>query len=131
MKKCITLIICLFSLNAAAKCNQAEADKGVQPELNDCAYENYQAADKQLNALYKKLIVKTEADAKESHTDAKLAINKLKLAQNAWVKFRDADCKYASFAFEGGQAQPMEEFGCLESKTEQRMKDIQEMLTGS
>jgi len=128
MKKVLYFTICLLSLNASAKCNQAEADKGIQPELNACAFEAFQATDKQLNLLYKKRMAQLEAHEKEVPGEFKPIIQKLKFAQTAWLKFRDADCDYEAFQYEGGSIQPLIESSCMEAKTKQRIEDIKQML---
>lgn len=128
MMKTLYIAICLFSLNANAKCNQAEADKGIQPEMNACAYEAFQSADKQLNILYKKRMTQLETHEKEYPGEFKPIIQKLKLAQTAWLKFRDADCEYEAFQYEGGSMQPLVNSSCLEAKTKQRIEDIKQML---
>ncbi len=128
MKIILCIAACLLSLNASAKCNQAEADKGIQPEMNTCAYEAYQAADKQLNILYKKRIVQLETHEKEVPGEFKPIIQKLKLAQTAWIKFKDADCEYEAFQYEGGSIQPLIKSSCLEDKTKKRIEDIKQML---
>ena len=83
MKIILCIAACLLSLNANATCNQAEADKGIQSEMNTCAYEAYQVADKQLNVLYKKRMAQLETHEKEVPVDFKPIIQKLKLAQTA------------------------------------------------
>ena len=67
------------------KCN----DGGNQLELNACAIDDFAKADKELNQTYQSLIKK---DA-----DAPSFISKLRLAQKAWLAFRDADLE-ARFA---------------------------------
>lgn len=61
------------------RCNPA----GTQSEMNICAKKEFAQADKELNDAYKSLIKKESDDA--------LFIGKLKVAQNAWLKFRDAE----------------------------------------
>lgn len=62
---------------------------GNQLELNACARDDFAKADGELNQAYQSLIKK---DA-----DDKLFISKLRLAQRAWLAFRDADLE-ARFA---------------------------------
>ena len=97
MKKVIaTALVLLLSYSVAwadedTKCNR----DGNQSELNVCAYEDYQAADKKLNETWKNLMTKFKAE--------KTATAKLKAAQKAWIAFRDADVD-AKFACEEGDA---------------------------
>ena len=91
MKLLPVIILLLFSAityaanTSAFTCNPA----GNQAELNQCALEDYQAADNQLNKTWKKLMAKFTAD--------KTATSKFKAAQKAWIVFRDAEIE-AMFA---------------------------------
>lgn len=67
------------------KCN----DGGNQLELNACARDDFDKADDELNQTYQSLLKK--------EADDKLFISKLRLAQKAWLSFRDADLE-ARFA---------------------------------
>ena len=67
------------------KCNEG----GTQLELNACTSDDFAKADKELNQTYQSLIKK--------EADNPLFISKLRLAQKAWLAFRDADLE-ASFA---------------------------------
>jgi uncharacterized protein YecT (DUF1311 family) len=52
----------------------------------------------------------------------------LKTAQNAWIKFRDTDCKFQSSASEGGSMYSMVFSGCLADKTLSRTKELNSLL---
>jgi len=67
------------------KCNIG----GNQLELNACTGDEFAKADKELNQTYQALIQKEAANP--------IFISKLKLAQKAWLVFRDADLE-ARFA---------------------------------
>ncbi|HEV7608647.1 MAG TPA: lysozyme inhibitor LprI family protein [Steroidobacteraceae bacterium] len=67
------------------KCNPG----GAQIEQNICAYEDFMAADRALNQTYQALLRKEGADAHY--------VAKLRLAQKAWIAFRDAELE-ATFA---------------------------------
>ena len=81
-----------------------------QMELNECAGMAYQKADKQLNQAYRKL----------QRTPDLVA------AQRAWITFRDAECKYQASGFDGGSIQPMVYANCLQSLTEDRIKQLEQ-----
>ena len=83
MKRIIFAGLLAFSTNLLAEpdiqCNPA----GNQMEMNKCAYEDFEKADKALNQTYKALIKKSGDD--------KTYIKKLRESQRAWIKFRDAE----------------------------------------
>ena len=77
------LSILLLTNILQAKDNDIECNyEGTQMEMNQCAYQEYQKADKELNSVYKKL--------RKARKDDKLFLTNLKKAQRAWLKFRDA-----------------------------------------
>jgi uncharacterized protein YecT (DUF1311 family) len=75
----ITLLIPVLIQASAIKCKE----DGTQIEMNQCAYEDFQEADKALNTAYKNLRAKHKAN--------KLYINNLKTSQRLWIKFRDTE----------------------------------------
>ncbi len=63
-------------------------DAFTQKDLNTCSRTDYKAADTELNRVYKKI--------QQVYKDDPLFLNKLKIAQLTWIKYRDAsfDMKY-------------------------------------
>lgn len=118
----IVLLLCSSMTYAAFKCNP----DGNQAELNQCALDDYQAADKQLNDTWKKLMLKFKND--------KTASSKLKIAQKAWLAFRDAEVD-AMFACANpvsncwGSMEPMLRYGELTTLTQERTKRLQKYLS--
>lgn len=97
-----------------------------QLEMNQEADENYKKADKELNVVYNKIL-------KSYQTDANF-ISKLKAAQNAWIKFRDAEMD-ALFPEEQkrlyyGSVFPMCWSMALTSLTKERIEKLKIWLTG-
>nr|WP_026100438.1 lysozyme inhibitor LprI family protein [Fortiea contorta] len=101
-------------LTQKLNCNNAQT----QSQINQCAQLAYQAADKKLNQSYQQLLPKLSASRKQ----------KLITAQQAWLKFRDTSCDFERSGYEGGTIAPAIYFGCLESTTNQRTKQLQEYL---
>lgn len=89
-----------------------------QSEMNDCAGIAYQNADRKLNQVYQQLLPKLPASRKQ----------KLIVAQQAWIKFRDTSCDFERSAVEGGSLAPTIYGSCLATVTEQRTKDLQGYL---
>ncbi|HLY05684.1 MAG TPA: lysozyme inhibitor LprI family protein [Rhizomicrobium sp.] len=88
----------------------------VQMELNYCADRDFQAADKKLNAVYRKLL--DSDDPKDKGLP--------KTAERNWIAWRDSECAYETAGSEGGSIQPMEYSECLTQKTEARIKELQQ-----
>ncbi|HPY39880.1 MAG TPA: lysozyme inhibitor LprI family protein [Thiolinea sp.] len=103
------------------KCNPT----GNQSELNQCAFDDYTAADKKLNYTWKQLMNNFKAD--------KTATAKLKAAQKAWLVFRDAeiDAMFACDTKEDncwGSMEPMQRFYEKAALTEARTARLQHYL---
>jgi uncharacterized protein YecT (DUF1311 family) len=82
-----TVVFCCcrpFALQAEEAAPAGCYDKAqTQLELNSCSDEEYASADRELNRLYKAIVEKYKDDPK--------FIAKLRDAQRAWLKYRDAE----------------------------------------
>jgi len=88
--------------------------KQTQQEMNRQAAADYKRADAKLNASYKRLMAELP----------KARQAKLKKAQIAWLKFRDAESEFFGSEMEGGSAEPMLVSGAMASLTEARTKAL-------
>jgi uncharacterized protein YecT (DUF1311 family) len=89
-----------------------------QFDMNQCAHKEYEAADAELNRAYNQLAAKLEGDNKA----------RLKEAELAWIKYRDANCEYESSLYLGGTMRPMVESYCLAGMTKSRTAELREQL---
>lgn len=80
---------------------------------------SFKKADAALNATYAQLMAKLSGRSGQ----------KLKLAQRAWIAFRDAECALQGSAVEGGSAQPMVVATCMAGLTEQRVRELRAYLS--
>lgn len=92
-------------------CNKAQT----QMELDYCAGKDFEAQDKKLNALYRKLMA--GYDAKNQSL--------LRTAEKNWLAYRDSECAFETAESEGGTIHPMESSLCLTEKTKARIKELQ------
>ena len=90
-----------------------------QAAMNFCSKLSAEAADKELNQVYQELRKKLRGTPPEK---------KLIEAQLAWIEFRDADCAFEISRFEGGSIVPLVYATCLESRTKQRIKTLENYL---
>ncbi|MBW4616163.1 MAG: lysozyme inhibitor LprI family protein [Desmonostoc vinosum HA7617-LM4] len=95
-------------------CNNAQT----QLEINQCAQFSYQNADKKLNQVYQQVLPKLQASRRQ----------KLIIAQQTWIKFRNTSCEFERSAYEGGSIAPTIYLNCLEKMTKQRTQQLQEYL---
>ena len=105
---------------------RSSAIKADQLELNACASGDFAKSDKELNQTYQSL-VKKEADDP-------LFICKLRLAQKAWLAFRDADldARFACSEYDAriccGSMYPMSFLSRKAELTRERTKHLKQIL---
>ncbi len=96
------------------RCEDAET----QFEMTQCAGREYRAADAELNRVYQQVTRQEDAAGRA----------RLKAAQLAWLKFRDAECEYEAGDYIGGTMRPMIEAYCLAAVTKARTQQLKEIL---
>ena len=96
---------------------------------NLCADMDFQKADKELNAIWPKVKawadqndIDADMNGRHDYKDAVLA------SQRAWITYRDTECVMAGLPMHGGSGEGPLIGGCRASLTEQRVKDLKEML---
>ena len=110
----------LFASNLQCK------EDGNQMQMNQCAYEDFQEADRELNRVYKALRNKNKHD--------KAYLSNLKISQRLWIKFRDAEldmiftCKSGNKRQCFGSMYPLLYHSEKEVITRQRVKSLNEYL---
>ncbi len=118
----IALAVTTASASDETKCNPG----GNQLELNACARDDFAKADSELNKTYQALIKK--------EADDKLFISKLRLAQKAWLAFRDAEldarfaCAESDVRICWGSMYPMLFLSRKAELTRERNKQLLQML---
>lgn len=116
MRPYIAVLLLAFST-----CVHAGACDSLRTQLdeNECANENFQKADQQLNQVYSAYRKRLPASQQAQ----------LKAAQVAWLKFRDASCVFESSGVEGGSAHTMIYLNCLAGTTTDRIKSLQTLAS--
>ncbi len=87
-----------------------------QLEMNQCAAENYGISDKELNQVYQTVMQSLDAGAK----------TQLTTAEERWIAFRDAECKFEANRFEGGSIAPLIQASCMEQITDNRIAELRQ-----
>ncbi len=85
-----------------------------QIEMNLCAKQQSEKADKDINRRYRLIMQKLGEKEKAL----------LKTAQRAWIAYRDANCKADFSLYEGGSIAPLIQFSCLEKMTTERIAEL-------
>jgi uncharacterized protein YecT (DUF1311 family) len=102
--------------------------------FDTCYAEQFKKEDLRLNHLYRAALVvlqqQLEDSQKRSAKDevgyASSAIEDLKAAQAAWVKYRDLHCRAAGQQYQGGSIEPLVVNQCMSLVTMHRIEEIRE-----
>lgn len=110
-----------------AECDQAAADRGIQIEMNICAWREHEAEDDRLNATWNE--AREFAKSKdtryrdsaffEKEDDGRYFANLLE-QQRAWLKYRDTSCTIAADHYRNGSMRPMAYSACMAQMTKNR-----------
>lgn len=90
-----------------------DLDGPTQLDMNRQADARYRIADRELNAAYRRLAAQASPGGRE----------RLRLAQRAWIAFRDLDCA-ARAGSRGGSFHPAAVALCLEQVTDERTRTL-------
>ena len=124
-------------LAALAFCGPAMAQDKVdcvnamtQADMNFCAAQDYEKADTELNAIWKKARASAEAMDAEFEEPTKGAVKALLAGQRGWIAYRDGQCELYGWEAHGGSMEPMLVSGCLAELTRVRTKELTEFVDG-
>lgn len=98
-----------------------------QMTMTQCAYQEWQAADAELNSVYQRaMAILRDQDARLDAAQ-RGGPEALRDAQRAWITFRDKACEAEGFAMRGGSAEPMVVAFCLTRITRERIAHLYDM----
>lgn len=129
--KLTSFVVALVFLNPVLVAGAATKDcmetATTQSQRDQCATRQLKAADDELNRVYQAILKKYKSD-----TDF---VRKLRNAQQAWLKFRDAELE-AKFPLQDkraryGSVYPMCANLFLVRRTQERIKDLRQWLDGT
>lgn len=109
------------------------ANAVTQADMNSCSYQDFEKADKELNAVYKQALASqqnVDKEAADMGPDYVGAVKALKKAQRAWIDYRDGHCDGVGYEAVGGSMQPMLVSGCMATMTQARTKELRELMQG-
>lgn len=87
--------------------------------------EQYEAIDKELNRVYKIALEKIKNSNMSSDLKSKW-LEQQKIAQRAWIKFRDEDSKVVEYDWYGGTGMGAAKLGWKIKLTEERIQHLKE-----
>jgi uncharacterized protein YecT (DUF1311 family) len=101
-----------------------------QQDMNICAYRDFEAADAEVNTVWKDAREAAKESDAELPDELKGADKALLAAQRAWIGYRDAQCELAGFEARGGSMEPMLVSGCKAELTRARTKELKAFVSG-
>ena len=122
-------VLVFVAASPAAAQDEIDCENAMgQQDMNACAAKDYDAADAELNAVWKQARgVAKDLDAELSE-DLKGAEKALLAGQRGWIAYRDGQCELAGFEARGGSMEPMLVSGCLADLTRKRTKELKEFI---
>ena len=96
-----------------------------QVEMTFCAGKDLDAADAELNRVYRLAIKAARIQDEVLEADQIPSRKMLRDAQRVWIEFRDRACEAESTLFRGGTAQSQLYLTCKTRLTESRTKDLE------
>ena len=114
------IVLTLLAAVAVPQKKKAEpcAEAQTQADMNICWGNQYKAADAQLNQVYQQLAALLDDDEKLQ----------FKNAENAWLKYRDANCDFVDDQYKGGSMRPMIHAMCLADVTTNRTTELKHQI---
>jgi uncharacterized protein YecT (DUF1311 family) len=105
------------------------ADPQAQSEMNACAAIDFERADAELDAEYRRAIDHARANDREESgrmegDDRPGEEASLREAQRAWLAYRDAHCRLQGYEARGGSMEPMLYAGCRTGLTRARSAQL-------
>ena len=117
MKQYVISLALLIAALVAFPPSHANAQS--QPEMNRQAAKDFEKADAELNAVYKKVLSGLDAEGKK----------KFQASQRAWIAYRDAEAAFQADGERGGSMAPLV-YSTTESElTGARIKALQKQLS--
>jgi uncharacterized protein YecT (DUF1311 family) len=95
-----------------------QADTGNQVAMNQCSAQRLQLAEKELSVTYQKML---------DHFGPKKD-KELQYSQQAWLKYRDAQCAFEESFAQGGSLAPMLLTDCQKDMTQKRTKRLKNII---
>jgi uncharacterized protein YecT (DUF1311 family) len=121
----VVVLIGCIGAGAAARAQEAGCEDAItQREMNDCAAQDFTAADQELNEAYGAARAALRLIDRSLLPDDRGAEAALRDAQRAWITFRDNACAAEGFRMRGGSAEALLVYSCMTRLTNQRIDDL-------
>ncbi|MEO1703506.1 MAG: lysozyme inhibitor LprI family protein [Pseudomonadota bacterium] len=128
MRRLLTaLLVSIPTFAVAQDWDCSDAGNLPQQGMNYCAYQDWQTADRALNALWpevKRWAKATDEQVREWRPEIANAEADLLKAQRAWIDYRDGHCENEGMKVAGGSLQPLLIYSCKAAMTRNRNEEL-------
>ena len=111
---CLLGAIPVHGIEPSVDCKNAQTTA----DMRACENARYEKAEQELNMVYENLMQKLDSGQQE----------KLRVAQRAWLKFRDANADFMADAARGGTLEPLIRTSVLADMTAARAAELRKQL---
>src|SRR5579872_1877271 len=124
------LVLCPGAMGDAMNPEIQSCDKAESTaDMTICSEREYKKTDAVLKKVYQQVIDKinefsASVDDKAFVSGYKKALN---ASEDAWTKFRDVDCDFATYDRTGGSSRLMNVYDCKAELTNARIKELQKI----
>jgi uncharacterized protein YecT (DUF1311 family) len=115
---CLAALLLILVPDALRAQPPACDEARTQLDANLCAADEFGLADSVLNVVYVQVVAQIDS----------VQLPRLREAQRAWIRLRDADCELEAAEFEGGSIRPWIEMTCLTRETRRRTGFLRRLL---
>lgn len=126
MKNCLFVLCAAFLPALPAQALDCKNAMNTM-DMNDCAAIEQKAVEVRLNEVYQRVMKELDKPDEELEKYAEVK-KKLLEAQRAWVRFRQSDCDAQYAYYMGGSMRNLVYLGCMQSRAETRIKELEEYL---
>lgn len=96
-------------------------------DINQCAKIEQQKIEKELNVVYQRVFKHIKNISKNPENTLQKDLKQdFTAAQRLWIKLREADCINLYNVYSGGTIRNAMYIGCMQSRAEQRIKELKQ-----
>ena len=120
------ILLCVGASPALADMSECDSYAS-NVEMSQCALQQYEAADAELNDVWKQVVASIKATDTDVMPTSEMQkwLGAMTDAERAWATFKDNDCKGGvSYEWYGGTGAGLAVSTCLYDHTVQRIKDL-------
>ena len=122
------VLLPIWGARVVAQDFDCRSDTLNQNQMNQCAFADFERADRRLNAVYAKVRAAMRERDGELQPQWRGVEKSLVEGQRGWVAYRDGHCVVAGSHARGGSMEPLLVWGCKAALTGARTTELSELI---